>query len=71
MPSARCAKQMGPNGASVMNKSQLWPYSSFYGVAQVMIGEAISVLELKALLREKEATLRDSPTKIRIVHAHS
>jgi hypothetical protein len=30
----------------------------FYEVAQVMIGEAISVSELKAFLREKEATLR-------------
>jgi len=32
----------------------------FYEVAQVMIGEAISVSKLKAFLREKEATLRDS-----------
>jgi len=30
----------------------------FYEVAQVMIGEAISVSELKAFLREKEASLR-------------
>jgi hypothetical protein len=29
----------------------------FYEVAQVMIGEAISVSELKSLLREKEAAL--------------
>ncbi len=31
---------------------------AFYEVAQVMIGEAISVSELKAFLREKEAGLR-------------
>jgi S1-C subfamily serine protease len=30
----------------------------FYAVAQVMIGEAISVSELRAFLREKEASLR-------------
>lgn len=33
----------------------------FYAVAQVMIGEAISVSELKAFLREKESVLRSTP----------
>jgi len=31
---------------------------NFYEVSQVMIGEAISVSELRAFLREKEASLR-------------